>query len=255
MQTNTYENTGALVTGSARGIGRAIAQRLARDGFHVVLNDLERQRDALESLRTEIIEAGGCASIAAADVEKPAAIRQLAAAAVDAAGGRIRILVNNAGVLSVGSIDELTPEEWDRMFDVNTRGTFLVTQAMLPHLRTQDNARIVNIASIGGKRGAPGQIHYCSSKSAMIGFTQILAEELAPEGILVNAVCPGIIDTEMGRNNFLDEASLAKVKAKTALGRVGQPEDVTGAVAFFCGPDSAFITGQALNVCGGIIFH
>jgi NAD(P)-dependent dehydrogenase (short-subunit alcohol dehydrogenase family) len=255
MQTETYENTGALVTGCSRGIGRAIALRLARDGFHVVLNDLERQRDALESLRSEIQDAGGQASIVLADVSDPEAIKRLAQDATEATGGRIRVLVNNAGVLSVSSVDDLTPEEWDRMYDVNVRGTFLVSQALLPHLRTQDNARIVNIASIGGKKGAPGQIHYCSSKAAVISFTQILAEEVAKDGILVNAVCPGIIDTEMGRNNYRDEESLAKVKAKTALGRVGLPEDVSGTVSFFCGPDSGFITGQSLNVDGGIIFH
>lgn len=255
MQTGTYENTGALVTGASRGIGRAIALRLAADGFHVVMNDLDRQREALDAVKGEIEAAGGRASIVTADVGDPMAIRRLAAEAVEAAGGRIRVLVNNAGVLSVSSVDDLAPEEWDRMYDVNTRGTFVVTQAMLPHLRSQDNARVVNIASIGGKRGAPGQIHYCSSKAAVISFTQILAEEVAPDGILVNAVCPGIIDTEMGRNNYRDAESLARVHAKTALRRVGLPEDVSGSVSFFCGPDSAFITGQALNVCGGIIFH
>ena len=134
MQTTTYENTGALVTGASRGIGRAIALRLGSDGFHVILNDLERQQEALQEVKATIEAAGGQASIVTADVGDPEAIRRLAAEAVEASGGHIRILVNNAGVLSVSSVDDLTPEEWDRMYDINVRGTFLVTQAMLPHL-------------------------------------------------------------------------------------------------------------------------
>ena len=251
---NTIPNTGALVTGASRGIGRAIALRLAEDGFHVVVSDLDRQKAELAALVAEIEGAGGRATAVSGDVGDPAAITALAEAAI-AAAGEIRVLVNNAGVLSVSSVDDLSPEEWDRMYRINTRGTFLVSQAMLPHLRQRENARIINIASIGGKRGGPGQIHYCSSKAAAISFTQILAEEVAKDGITVNAVCPGIIDTEMGRNNYRDAASLAAVKAKTALGRVGLPEDVAGPVSFLASGDSAFITGQAINVCGGIIFH
>jgi len=163
--------------------------------------------------------------------------------------------VNNAGVLSVHRIEDTEPDEWDRMFDVNTKGTFLVTRAMLGHLRARGSGRIINIASIGGKRGAVGQAHYCASKAAVINFTHVLALELGAGAITVNAVCPGIIDTEMGRNNYPDAASLQRVRERTALGRLGQPEDVTGAVRFFASDDAAFITGQTLNVCGGIIFH
>lgn len=254
MQTKDIRNTAALITGASRGIGRAIALRLAADGFHVIAMDLPRQEAEASALVAEITAAGGRATFLPGDVGSPEDIARFTAKAVEIAGD-IRVLVNNAGVLSVSTVDALSPQEWDRMYDINVRGTFLVTQALLPHLRGQDNARIINIASIGGKRGAPGQIHYCSSKAAVISFTQILAEEVAGDGITVNAVCPGIIDTDMGRNNYRDEASLAKVKAKTALGRVGLPEDVSGSVAFFAGPDSSFITGQALNVCGGILFH
>jgi len=125
----------------------------------------------------------------------------------------------------------------------------------LRHFRDRGAGRIVNIASIGGKRGGPGQSHYCASKAAVINFTQVLAMEVAKDGITVNAVCPGIIDTDMGRNNYRDEASLRQVKEKTAMGRLGYPADVVGAVAFFASDDAAFITGQSLNVDGGIIFH
>lgn len=243
-----------LITGASRGIGRAIAERFGADGYHVLVSDLERQRNEAEAVLRTIRDSGGKADFLPCDVGDPQAIRSLVDQAI-AIAGNIRVLVSNAGVLSVSSVDNLSPEEWDRMYQINMRGTFLVTQAMLPHLRQQDRARIINIASIGGKRGAPGQIHYCSSKAAVISFTQILAEEVAPDGITVNAICPGIIDTDMGRNNYRTPEALAAVHAKTALKRIGVPKDVSGPVAFLASDDAGFITGQAINVCGGIIFH
>ncbi|WP_180900211.1 SDR family NAD(P)-dependent oxidoreductase [Martelella soudanensis] len=249
------ENPGAaLITGASRGIGRAIAERFGADGYHVLVSDLERQRGEAETVVESIRNVGGKADFLPCDVGDPKSIETLVNDTVALSRG-IRVLINNAGVLSVSSVDDLSPEEWDRMYQINTRGTFLVTQAMLPHLRKQDRARIINIASIGGKRGAPGQIHYCSSKAAVISFTQILAEEVAQDGINVNAICPGIIDTDMGRNNYRTPDALAAVHAKTALKRLGYPEDVSGPVAFLASDDAAFITGQAINVCGGILFH
>lgn len=244
----------ALVTGCCRGIGRAIATRLAAEGYLVVANDLPSQKDALESLRTEITAAGGRCALSYADVGVPEQVSEMVKGVL-AEHGQVDVLVNNAGILSLFMVEDIEPEEWDRIFRVNTRGTFLVTKALLPHFRSKKAGRIVNIASIGGKRGAPGQSHYCASKAAVISFTQVLSTEVGADGITVNAVCPGIIDTEMGRNNYRDPESLRKVKEKTTLGRLGTPEDVVGAVAFFASDDSAFITGQTLNVCGGIIFH
>ena len=248
------ENTAALLTGCSRGIGRAIALRLARDGFHVLANDLPRQNAEIADLIAEIEADGGRCTSVPGDVGDPEDITRFVGEAIEAAGN-IRVLVNNAGVLSMRDIDEISSEEWDRMYRVNTRGTFLVSQAMLRHLRTQEGARIINIASIGGKLGAPGLNHYCSSKAAVISFTQILAREVAHDGINVNAICPGIIDTEMGKNNYPDEASLQAVLDKTAMGRLGYPEDVAGPVSFLASEDSGFITGQSINVCGGIIVH
>ena len=241
-----------LLTGASRGIGRAIALRFAREGDRVLASDIPAQSEALHSLRDDIEAAGGACTTAFCDVSRPDQVDALAAMAraLDTS-----VVVNNAGVLSVHLVEDIEPDEWDRMFAVNTRGTFLVTRALLGHLRARGSGRIVNIASIGGKRGAAGQAHYCASKAAVINFTQILALELGAGAITVNAVCPGIIDTEMGRNNYRDQESLRKVHEKTALGRLGQPEDVTGAVRFFASDDAAFITGQTLNVCGGIIFH
>ncbi|MCW2307563.1 SDR family NAD(P)-dependent oxidoreductase [Rhodobium gokarnense] len=247
------DNQTVLITGCSRGIGRAIAERFAAEGYHVIANDLDRQAGDLASLKAAIEAAGGRCDTLFADVSDPASVEALVSNALKLSP-RIDVLVNNAGVLSVFNVEDIAPDEWDRIFDVNAKGTFLVTKALLAHFRANGKGRIVNIASVGGKRGAPGQAHYCASKAAVIRFSQILAQEVAPDGITVNSVCPGIIDTDMGRNNYPDEASLQAVKDKTALGRLGYPEDVVGAAAFFASDDAAFITGQALNVCGGILF-
>lgn len=243
-----------LITGASRGIGRAIALRFAAEGYHVVAMDIARQEAELKQVQDLIRQENGTCDLVFGDVSDPQSVRTFVAEARTLAG-HIDVLVNNAGVLSLAKVDDIAPEEWDRMYDVNTKGTFLVCQALLAQFREAGKGRIINIASIGGKRGAPLQAHYCSSKAAVIGFTHILAQEVAKDGITVNAVCPGIIDTEMGRNNYRDEAALQAVKDKTAMGRLGYPDDVVGAVAFFASDDASFITGQALNVCGGIIFH
>jgi len=248
------ENHTALVTGASRGIGRAIAERLAAEGYRVFANDLERQASELADLVAEITKSGGRCEAVYCDVSNPRSVEDMVHGCLVAAGS-IDLLVNNAGVLSVHPVAEIEPDEWDRMFDVNTKGTFLVTKALLGHFRGRKAGRIVNIASIGGKRGGPGQSHYCASKAAVINFTQVLAMEIARDGVTVNAVCPGIIDTDMGRNNYRNEESLRQVKEKTAMGRLGYPADVVGAVAFFASDDAAFITGQSLNVDGGIIFQ
>lgn len=248
------ENRTALVTGASRGIGRAIAERLAAEGYRVFANDLEQREVELADLVAEAAKTGGRCEAVFCDVSDPASVDAMASDCL-AKAGSLDLLVNNAGVLSVHPVAEIQPDEWDRMFAVNAKGTFLVTKALLGHFRARRAGRIVNIASIGGKRGGPGQAHYCASKAAVINFTQVLALEVAKDGITVNAVCPGIIDTEMGRNNYRDEASLRQVEEKTAMGRLGYPADVVGAVAFFGSDDAAFITGQSLNVDGGIIFH
>lgn len=247
------EGQAVLITGASRGIGRAIALRFAAEGYHVVAMDIPRQEAELGEVQALIREAGGRCDLVFGDVSDPKSVETFVADAC-AIAGQIDVLVNNAGVLSLGKVEDLTPEEWDRMYDVNTKGTFLVCQALLGPFRAAGKGRIVNIASIGGKRGAPLQAHYCSSKAAVISFTHILAQEVAKDGITVNAVCPGIIDTEMGRNNYRDPAALQAVKDKTAMGRLGYPDDVVGSVAFFASDDASFITGQTLNVCGGIIF-
>ena len=138
--------------------------------------------------------------------------------------------------------------------DVNAKGSFMVIQAFLPAMKARRYGRIVNIASIGGKHGAPEQAHYSASKAAVMGFTRVLAQEVGPLGITANCVCPGIIMTDMGRVNLEDPEIRAAWQGRTAMARIGDPEDVVGPVAFFASDDSAFVTGQTLNVDGGIVF-
>ena len=151
-------------------------------------------------------------------------------------------------------MDGLKEEYWDSVMDVNAKGTFLVIQSLLPMMKARRYGRIVNIASIGGKHGAPSQAHYSASKAAVMGFTRVLAQEVGVDGITANCVCPGIILTDMGRVNLDDPEIRKSWQDKTAMRRIGDPEDVVGAVAFFASDDAAFVTGQTLNVDGGIVF-
>ena len=242
----------ALVTGASRGIGRAVALGLAEAGFDIVLNDIARQEAELRAVGVEVEAQGRRSFHETADVSRKAEVTAMVAGAI-AAAGRIDAVVNNAGILISNLVEDLEEEQWDAVLDVNAKGTFLVTQALLPHMRERRYGRIVNIASIGGKHGAPLQAHYSASKAAVMGFTRVLAQEVGPDGITANCVCPGIIVTDMGRTNLADRANVDKWVAVTALRRLGQPEDVAGPVAFLASDASAFVTGQTLNVCGGIV--
>ena len=243
----------ALVTGASRGIGRAIALDLARRGFDLALNDITRQAEALDEVLREARGMGRRAIAVHADVSAKSEVAAMVEKVV-AELGAIHALVNNAGILIASPVELLAEEHWDRVMDVNAKGTFLVTQAVLPIMKAQRYGRICNIASIGGKHGAPEQAHYSASKAAVMGFSRVLAHEVGPLGITVNCVCPGIIYTDMGRVNLDDQQVRAAWQAKTAMARIGTPEDVVGPVAFFASDDSAFVTGQTLNVDGGIVF-
>ncbi len=246
------DNRTALVTGASRGIGRAIALGLSREGFDVALNDIGRQRAELEGVAGEIAASGGRAIALCADVSDRAQVAAMVDEAV-AWNGRVDAVVNNAGILIPGTVEALPEEHWDAVMDVNAKGTFLVVQALLPHMRARGHGRIVNIASIGGKHGAPEQAHYSASKAAIMGFTRVLAQEAGQFGITANCVCPGIIVTDMGRTNLEDPTVAGRWIANTALRRLGQPEDVVGPACFLASDASAFVTGQSLNVCGGIV--
>ena len=242
----------ALVTGASRGIGRAIALGLAQRGFHVALNDIARQEIELSQVQREVEALGQRAVMVIADVSKKAQVQSMVATAIATLGG-LHAVVNNAGILIASDVEHLRDADWDQVMDVNAKGCFLVIQAALPHMKAQGYGRICNIASIGGKHGAPEQAHYSASKAAVMGFTRVLAQEVGSLGITANCICPGIIRTDMGRVNLEDPVVSEAWKARTAIGRIGDPQDVAGPVAFFCSDESAFITGQTLNVDGGIV--
>jgi 3-oxoacyl-[acyl-carrier protein] reductase len=243
----------ALVTGASRGIGRAIAIGLAQAGFDLVLNDIQRQAGELDDVRRDIESMGRKAYVAIADVSKKAEVVEMVKNAI-AAAGHIDAVVNNAGILISSPVETLDESVWDAVLDVNAKGAFLVIQALLPHMKARKYGRIVNIASIGGKHGAPEQAHYSASKAAIMGFTRVLAQEIGGDGITANCLCPGIIVTEMGKTNLSDQKNIDKWVGVTALRRLGQPEDIAGPAVFLASDASAFVTGQTLNVCGGVHF-
>ena len=242
----------ALVTGASRGIGRAIALGLAQRGFDLAINDIASQATALDAVAAEARASGIRAMTYHADVASKPEVQAMVARILQDFG-TIHAVVNNAGILRASDVEHCPEDYWDSVMDVNAKGTFLVTQALLPAMKAQNYGRICNISSIGGKHGAPEQAHYSASKAAVMGFTRVLAQEVGPFGITANCICPGIILTDMGRVNLDDPAIRGAWQAKTAMARIGDPDDVAGPVAFFCSDDSAFVTGQTLNVDGGIV--
>ncbi|MEY3080159.1 MAG: hypothetical protein RJA94_144 [Pseudomonadota bacterium] len=243
----------AVVTGAATGIGRAIARALARQSIRVAVCDLN-----LPGAEKVAAEIGGSAFTI--DVRKRTAV-ETAIAEVEKAFGGIDILCANAGVSTMQHALELTDEEWDFNFDVNTRGVFLTNQIVARRFVAQGSGTIVNTASLAAKVGAPLLAHYSASKFAVLGWTQGLARELAPKGIRVNAVCPGFVKTSMQTREIEWEAKLRGVTpervvddyvAATPLGRLETPEDVADVVTFLCSDSARFMTGQGINVTGGV---
>jgi NAD(P)-dependent dehydrogenase (short-subunit alcohol dehydrogenase family) len=244
----------ALVTGASRGIGRAIAVGLAEMGCDVAIVDLSSQSVLLADVAREIETQGRRAFIQTMDVSDPRSVQD-AVSAVLRAAQRIDILVNNAGILYPSLLQDLSVDSWDRHFDVNAKGVLLVCQAVLPQMRARKSGRIINIASIAGRQGVATQGHYAATKATVITLTRVLAQEVGMDGITVNAICPGIILTEMGKNNLGSDEAIRHWENVAALKRLGNPEDIVGPVRFFSSDESAFVTGQSLNVCGGIYFH
>ena len=251
--------TVAIVTGAARGIGRGIALELARAGANIVVADLPTVQEQMDETRA-LLEKEGVETLSVhCDVRDWAQVEAMRDAALERFQ-RIDVLVNNAGVIGVAFVVSMSEEEWDRIIDVNLKGTFLCSKAVIPHMMERRSGRIVNLSSQGGKRGNAGVAHYCTSKFGVIGFTQSLALELAGANVTVNAVCPGEVDSAMWQEHLLpalggaqgktpEEAWDAFIKERVPLGRPQTAEDIGQAVVFLCRADN--ITGESINVTGG----
>lgn len=239
----------ALVTGASRGIGAVIARRLAEAGVKVGVNYLSSPESA-EEVVSSIISAGGEALLVEGDVaqEEPAksTIQQ-----VVSHWGRIDILVNNAGINRDRLLLRMNTDDWDQVIQVDLRGAFLCTRFVMPHLIKQRSGRIVNISSVVGISGNPGQANYAAAKAGLIGFTKSVAREVASRNVTVNALAPGYIATGMVEK--LSKAAREKILSRIPMGRFGVAEDVSEAVVFLCSNGASYITGEVLTIDGGMI--
>jgi 3-oxoacyl-[acyl-carrier protein] reductase len=253
---SSEESRVVIVTGAAHGIGAAYADRLAADGWAVVVADLDS--DGAERKAQELVAAGGRALAVVANIAQEGDVERLVQRTVEEFGG-ITGLVNNAAVFSVvpmsrAPYDEITLDEWDLMFQVNVRGTWQVSRAVIPHMAAKGYGKIVNISSGTALKGSASRIHYVSSKGAILSFTKTLAREVGNQGIRVNCVAPGNTLSEEGADDSTVQRRQTRV-ADRALPRLQVPADLAGAVSFFLSPDSDFITGQTLVVDGGAHMH
>ena len=239
----------ALITGASRGIGRAVAEQLAGDGYAVCINYIER-RDKAEELVKALEAEGREAMCFQADVADAEAVNAMVKA-MEARFGPVTLLVNNAGVAKQCMFQDISRESWKRIFDVNLNGAFNAIQAVLPNMLHEHSGCIVNISSIWGLHGASCEVAYSATKHAIIGLTRSLAQELAPTNIRVNCVAPGVVDTDMVK--VLGRETLDTLAEDTPLGRLGRPEEIASAVAFLASDRASFITGQIITADGGFI--
>ena len=241
-------NQVAVVTGAGRGIGRAVAHRLAEAGADVVC--VSRTSANAEKVAEEVRGKGRKAWAHAIDVADATAVAE-GVAGILAEAGRVDILINNAGVTRDGLLMRMSEEDWDVVLRTNLRGAFSFTKALSRSFLKQRSGRIINVASVIGLIGNAGQCNYAASKAGLIGFTKSAARELASRGVTVNAIAPGFIDTDM--TAALDEKARADILRKIPLNRLGQPEDIAAAVLYLAGPSGRYVTGQVLTVDGGMV--
>ncbi len=244
-----FENQVAIVTGAGRGIGHAIALRLAQEGARIASvsrseGNAKRTADEINAMRADAAKAY------AVDVCDHTAVQQTSAKIL-ADFGRIDILVNNAGVTRDGLSMRMSIDDWDAVINTNLRGAFSFTQAVMRSMIKQRSGRIINISSIAGLTGNAGQANYAASKAGLIGLTKTLARELASRGITVNAVAPGFIVTDM--TDVLSDQIKEAILPRIPLGKFGEGEDIAAAVAFLAAPEAKYITGQVLTVDGGMV--
>lgn len=243
-----FENKTALVTGGSRGIGRAIAETLARRGATVVIAD--RQVELAQATATELAALSGQTVVAEyADVADPASVKTLVDQVL-ARFPRLDILVNNAGVTRDTLLVRMEEADWDLVLNINLKGAYHCSKAVVRQMMKQRYGRIVNIASVSGIAGQAGQTNYSASKAGLIGLTKALAREVASRGITVNAVAPGIVKTDLTEN--MPQAARDAILAQTPLGRFATVEEVAAAVTFLASDEAAFITGQVLGIDGGL---
>ena len=251
----------AIVTGASKGIGRAIALRFAMEGANIIIAC--RDTDEGEKIAQMIREMGRKCLVVKCDVSNIQEVEDMVEKTIQKFG-RIDILVNNAGVSSMAPMVDLKEKDWDFNMDMNAKGQFLCSRAVAKHMIKQKSGKIINNASLAAKRGARFLAHYSASKFAVLGLTYTMAIELAPYNITVNAVCPGIVETNMIRREWKWEGDLRgitpnevrkEVLLTIPLGRLAKPEDVAGVIAFLASEDADYITGQAININGGMESH
>jgi 3-oxoacyl-[acyl-carrier protein] reductase len=240
----------ALVTGAARGIGRATAVRLARDGAKIAINYKGNAEAAAEAKRL-VEEAGSAAALIQGDVSVDADAERVVKEALAFGNGRLDILVNNAGITRDNLLIRMSAEEWDAVLDLNLRGAFLITKAAMRPMMKQRGGRIVNVSSVAGIAGNAGQANYASAKAGLIGFTKTVAREMATRNITCNAVAPGFVPTDL--TNALLKQMEETILKQIPLGRFGTVDDVAGAIAFLASDEAAYITGQVIVVDGGMV--
>ncbi len=239
----------ALITGSARGLGKAIAIKLASMGANIVLNDIASS-DSLDETADEFRKAGYKVAVTRGDVRNQDDVKAMVSAAVQSFGS-LDILVNNAGITRDKPMAMMSEEDWDSVLDINLKGAFLCTKFAAKQMIKKKYGRIVNIASVAGRYGNKGQANYSASKAGLIGLTKSTAKEFAPRGITCNAVTPGVIQSKM--TDVLPEEVREKYLENIPLGRFGTPEDVANVVAFLASDESSYVTGQVIDIDGGLV--
>lgn len=233
-----------VITGGSRGIGAACAEKFAENGDRVFII-YEKNDTAAKA----VAEKCGAIPIKADISAKSGA--EIAEKAVHEACGGVDVLINNAGIAQIKMFCDITEADWDRMFDVNMKSAYLMTQSFLPDMVSRKRGKIINISSMWGQAGASCEVHYSASKAAVIGFTKALAKELAPSGICVNCVCPGVIETEM--NSMLDAETKATLREEIPVMRTGDAREVAESVFFLSSAGADYVTGQILGVNGGMV--
>ena len=237
----------ALITGASRGLGKAIALRLAKDGFAVVIN-YQSNREAAEDTLKQVQEAGGTGELLPFDVSNPQTIETaLDSWSASHPDDYISVLVNNAGIRQDNLMIFMQDEQWNKVLDTTLNGFFYITRRLLKDMMTHRNGRVINMASLSGLKGLPGQTNYSAAKAALIGATKALAQEVAARKVTVNAIAPGFITSDMTKE--LNEAELKKL---IPLGRFGKPEEVAALTSFLASDEAAYITGQVITMDGGI---